>query len=442
MINLNDINEKEVDNNEKIPLFVSVSTKPYPNVSTEPYSNVSTEPNPNNTISIYIEKLFEYLKKKGFLPETLGITSFSHQKGYIHISKSMNECFGAIILGISRDFFEGVEKKGIRENNESKEQKSKKWQPTRWNHIEGAMAYEVGLPLLILADKKVKDLYPDGIFHESNHHIEILEIGYDINEIENTDFLINKALNVFLNKCKKFKENKEKFFVYYSKSTLTSPVQKKFFIQMEKYLESKGIFLVNAYSEEIKSMLNKSTSDYFIKMESYLSQKGIILTDVDSEEMKSILNKSTNEFEKIKLTMEKCKGAIVFGLKRDYAEIFESRKGTNKFKKSKNTWFSTIWNDIEGAIAYQHDLPLLIIKEEKLYHQEETQTQNPKNDNEIITQLDQHDADGIFDGNNHQYMVINVNITEKLDITDDTEDSEKLRGFIDDWIKSVKISKN
>jgi len=79
---------------------------------------------------------------------------------------------------------------------------------------------------------------------------------------------------------------------------------------------------------------------------------------------------------------------------------------------------SSIWNDIEGAMAYQEDFPLLILKEKSLY------TYKTEDNNIGIFN------NGIFDENNHQFKIIEINL-EKIN-------ENTLYMYIKDWLESVK----
>ena len=119
--------------------------------------------------------------------------------------------------------------------------------------------------------------------------------------------------------------------------------------------------------------------------------------------------------------MSKSYGAVIFGFARDHADTYYLRKTppnreNPKAKTWEDTWFSTLWNDIEGAIAYQHKLPILILKEDKIYL-------NIR-------------GDGIYDENNHEFRVISYSPE-----CDSPQNNASLRGFIDDWIRAVKKRK-
>jgi len=62
--------------------------------------------------------------------------------------------------------------------------------------------------------------------------------------------------------------------------------------------------------------------------------------------------------------MDECSGILVIALERTYFESgIEKRGGTNEIPLSV-TKFATPWNQIEPAIAYAKNLPILVIVEE------------------------------------------------------------------------------
>ncbi|WP_078119459.1 hypothetical protein [Thiosocius teredinicola] len=64
--------------------------------------------------------------------------------------------------------------------------------------------------------------------------------------------------------------------------------------------------------------------------------------------------------------MDKCSGTVVIALERMYfAEGFDKRGG-EKQKALSDVKLATPWNQIEAAMAYSHDHPLLMVVEEGL----------------------------------------------------------------------------
>ncbi|WP_413669342.1 hypothetical protein ACEN9X_04860 [Mucilaginibacter sp. Mucisp86] len=73
---------------------------------------------------------------------------------------------------------------------------------------------------------------------------------------------------------------------------------------------------------------------------------------------------SDSPLKSIKALMDECSGILVIALERTYFESgIEKRGGTNEIPLSV-TKFATPWNQIEPAIAYAKNLPILVIVEE------------------------------------------------------------------------------
>lgn len=348
---------------EKIPIFISISTGPY-----------------RGNQEDYIDSLYSILDEMGFERKTLGVTTFSHKKGFIDISRMIKQCFGAIIIGIPRDYIAKKIKKELSDNEEIIEDR---WVSTVWNDIEGAMAYQCDIPMLILRDINIPN--DDGVFHKEN--LELEQIHYfthiDIdssnpNELENREF--HKNLEHFYQDCQNYKQKNQ---------------------------EVLPVFL------SVSSSNLKSQVFFKKKIENYLSRHNIILTKLDPR------LKSEAGFKKIKKTLEKSYGTMIIGFKRDHNIKKTSRKDIKgEEKDDDDTWETTIWNHIEGAMAYEVGLPLVILK-----------------------QSDIKIGNGIFDEANHEFKIINFDpdLFTKLDFDNlDEIHKPKLFKIIDQWINHVK----
>jgi hypothetical protein len=106
----------------------------------------------------FIEKATQFLRNRGFEPRTLGVTDYDMDAPLKAIRRLMLECNGLITVAFRRTFV----KKGtaqFRTDIESMKEVSVdgRWFTTPWAHIEPAMAYQIGLPTLILREKGVLD---------------------------------------------------------------------------------------------------------------------------------------------------------------------------------------------------------------------------------------------------------------------------------------------
>lgn len=63
----------------------------------------------------------------------------------------------------------------------------------------------------------------------------------------------------------------------------------------------------------------------------------------------------------IKQEMKNCSGIIILGLPQLLIENGIQKKNTNGEKKILDKEYPSVWNQIEGAMAYMFDLPIMII---------------------------------------------------------------------------------
>jgi hypothetical protein len=102
-------------------------------------------------------------------------------------------------------------------------------------------------------------------------------------------------------------------------------------------------------------------------------------------------------------------GACILGMTRFHSINGIYKEGSPDQKVVSDQLFSSVWCQIEAAMAYQMDLPLLILKEESL--QEE----------------------GMFDPGIHEWMIVRIHPTDPDEIT-----RNPIKGFIDSWIEEVR----
>lgn len=71
----------------------------------------------------------------------------------------------------------------------------------------------------------------------------------------------------------------------------------------------------------------------------------------------------------IKTLMEGCVAAIVIGLERHHCYIGYEKEFTKDSKETLHKYTSSPWVHIEAGMAYQKGIPLLILKENKIYEE-------------------------------------------------------------------------
>jgi hypothetical protein len=130
---------------ERVPIFVSVGATATPEQEA------------------LVRAVEDRLTSEGLLPQTIGRNTFSAKAPLKQVIELLDKSSGAVIIAFERSFFPlGLDKRGGQ--NEAKLSDVKL--PTPWNHIEAAMAYSRGLPLLVLVEEGLKK---EGL----------LEYGYD-----------------------------------------------------------------------------------------------------------------------------------------------------------------------------------------------------------------------------------------------------------------------
>ncbi len=109
----------------------------------------------------FIERIRNHLDQRGLGPRTLGVTDYDMDAPLTSIRRLMLESNGMLTVAFRRTF---IEKGTVRLRTDVKgleaTQITDKWLTTPWAHIEPAMAYQLGLPILILRERGVLD---DGI---------------------------------------------------------------------------------------------------------------------------------------------------------------------------------------------------------------------------------------------------------------------------------------
>lgn len=104
----------------------------------------------------FIERVHVYLDSRGLAPRTLGVTDYDADAPLKAIRRLMLECNGLITIALARTYIE----KGI--GNYRADDATIRAVPldgtyltSPWSHIEAAMAYQIGLPVLIFREAGV-----------------------------------------------------------------------------------------------------------------------------------------------------------------------------------------------------------------------------------------------------------------------------------------------
>ncbi|MEH6542745.1 MAG: hypothetical protein V7721_02280 [Porticoccaceae bacterium] len=112
----------------------------------------------NETQVAFIEALLSYLDNRGFSPRTLGVTDYDMDAPLKAMRRLMLESNGVITVALKKtltmvpiDDEESVDKGILYEE---------RWYTSPFCHVEPAMGFQLGLPILILREKGVVE---DGV---------------------------------------------------------------------------------------------------------------------------------------------------------------------------------------------------------------------------------------------------------------------------------------
>ncbi|WP_017300695.1 hypothetical protein [Nodosilinea nodulosa] len=112
----------------------------------------------------FIGQIRTYLKNRGLEPRTVGVTDYDMDAPLTAIRRLMIESNGLITVAFRRTFVEkGTARLRTDIDTLSEQSINGQWLTAPWAHIEPAMAFQLGLPILILREKGVM---ADGILEK------------------------------------------------------------------------------------------------------------------------------------------------------------------------------------------------------------------------------------------------------------------------------------
>lgn len=104
----------------------------------------------------FIESVQEYLRVRGLEPRTLGVTDYDVDVPLKAIRRLMLESNGMITIAFRRlHISAGASRHGTDMPDVYSQPIQDKWLTSPWCQIEPAMAYQLGLPVLVLREKGV-----------------------------------------------------------------------------------------------------------------------------------------------------------------------------------------------------------------------------------------------------------------------------------------------
>jgi hypothetical protein len=112
----------------------------------------------------FVRRVSSYLDGRGFVPRTLGVTDYDIDAPLKAIRRLMLECNGLLTIALARTYIE----KGTGNYRTDVDRMTEKsldgcYLTSPWSHIEAAMAYQIGLPVLVFREAGV---VADGILEQ------------------------------------------------------------------------------------------------------------------------------------------------------------------------------------------------------------------------------------------------------------------------------------
>lgn len=111
----------------------------------------------------FIKKISQYLQGRELNPRTLGVTDYDMDAPLTAIRRLMLESNGLITIAFRRSLIVDGVGKPSSDIGETEYKLSNRWLTSPYCQIEPAMAYQIGLPILILREKGVID---DGLLEK------------------------------------------------------------------------------------------------------------------------------------------------------------------------------------------------------------------------------------------------------------------------------------
>lgn len=103
----------------------------------------------------FIETIKQYLENIGFEPRTLGVTDYDMDEPLTAIRRLLLDSNGLLTVAFKRTFIEKGKGKSNSDTAENDYDLSGKWITSPYCQIEPAMAFQIGLPILILKEEGV-----------------------------------------------------------------------------------------------------------------------------------------------------------------------------------------------------------------------------------------------------------------------------------------------
>jgi hypothetical protein len=126
----------------------------------------------------FVDRVRSHLRARGLAPRTLGVTDYDMDAPLKAIRRLMLESNGLITIAFRRSHVERGAGNFRTDLGLAERPLDGAWLTTPWAHIEPAMAYQIGLPVLIFREAGVLD---DGILEKGVLGTYMPEVDVDGN---------------------------------------------------------------------------------------------------------------------------------------------------------------------------------------------------------------------------------------------------------------------
>jgi hypothetical protein len=142
-----------------------------------------------------LEVFLTSIKNMGLTPRTLGSTDYPSKAPLDEVIEIMDECKGAIILGYPQLFISEGKIKDYDIDSEL-------ILPTEWNHIEAALAYSKGIPLIMFHHQGVsRGVFDRGVMNAFVHEVDFKSPTWSM------DSALNGAIQKWRENCESGNSN-------------------------------------------------------------------------------------------------------------------------------------------------------------------------------------------------------------------------------------------
>ncbi len=140
----------------------------------------------------FIDFVSENLRLSGFEPRTLGVTDYDMDAPLKGIRRLLLESNGLVTIAFRRSYIKNGTERPDSDMEFDKKDISGQWLTSPYCHIEPAMAFQLGLPVLVFREKDVID---DGILQKGVLGIYMPEFDLDKSEKKINEYFKTQEWN-------------------------------------------------------------------------------------------------------------------------------------------------------------------------------------------------------------------------------------------------------